>query len=173
MTNDSTPAAKIASQEAKIARLRHELEIAEAVLSGMNAVVMAAVEPSVQVGITGRVDSFVSDNPLRGVSIRASAGRQPGAISHQWRDTLGFLYMNYPDGFTEHNAAAAANAAGLPNVRPKDAWGRMKLYEQHNYVEKCGDAKLKVTDFAVQKYGFRPPKSMAPAALAEEPKESL
>jgi hypothetical protein len=175
MLNDSTPAAKIASQEAKIARLRHELEIAEAVLSGMNAVVMTVVEPSDQMSITGRVGSYVSDNPVRGASTKASTGRQPGAISHQWRDTLALLWKNYPfpQGFTEYNAATAAQAAGLPNVGPKIALNRMTAYLSHGYVERLPDGKWRVTNFTAEKYGFGRNKDEAPSALALEPHESL
>jgi hypothetical protein len=156
MTNDSTPAAKIASQEARIARLRHELEIAEAVLSGMKAVVMTVAEQPDSVSITGADSSFVSDKPLRGVLTKASTGRQPGAISRQWRDTLALLWKNYPfpQGFTEYDAATAAQAAGLPNVGPKIALNRMTAYLSHGYVERLPDGKWRVADLTAKKYQF-------------------
>jgi hypothetical protein len=156
MTNDSTPAAKIASQEAKIAHLRHELELAEAVLSGMKAVAMMVVEPSDSVSITGGAGSFASNKPLREAPTKVSAGRQPGAISHQWRDTLSLLWENYPfpQGFTEYDAATAAQTAGLPNVEPKVALNRMMAYLSHGYVERLPDGKWRVTDLTAKKYGF-------------------
>jgi hypothetical protein len=134
----------------------------------MNAVVMTIVEPSDQTSITGRVGSFVSDNPLRGASAKASAGRQRGAISHQWRDTLALLWKNYPlpQGFTEYDAATAAQAAGLPNVEPKVALNRMTAYLSHGYVERLPNGKWRVTDLTAKKYGFS--NNGAPSSEPEE-----
>ena len=163
MTNESNPQAKISAQEAEVARLRHDLELAEAVLRGMLAVVEPSNRPPAP--IIGRVASIVPtpNRPLSGASMKASAGefvsyrgRQPGAISRQWRDTLAMLRMNYPfpEGFTEYSAATAAQAAGLPNVRPKDALDRLTAYLSHGYVERLADGKWVVTDLAAKKYGF-------------------
>ena len=85
---------------------------------------------------------------------RSRAGRQPGAISHQWRNILGMLYMAYPDGFTEYNVVTAAKSEGLENLRPKDALDRLRNYMTHGYTEYAGD-KFVVTEFAAQKYDFR------------------
>ena len=95
----------------------------------------------------------VAEKPPSARPTTAFKGRQPGAISHQWRDTLHLLYLTYRDGFTEYNASRAAQEAGLPNVRPRDALERLKVYVPLNYVEQIGD-KFRVTEFAVQKYGF-------------------
>jgi hypothetical protein len=153
MSAAPTPEELLARQEAEVARLKRETEIAEAVLRGMRvmrpapAAIRGPIEP--RTGYAADPQVSVPKTPRR--------GRQPGAISHQWRDTLAMLYMNYPHGFTEYNAATAANAAGLPNVRPKDAADRMIAYVQLGYVEVPEDDenKFRVAEYAVNKYGFQ------------------
>ena len=152
MANDSSPAAKIVAQEAEVARLRRDLEIAEAELRGMKAML-----PTAPTAPVGHPEVWERGLPkLREAMVGRTKGRQPGAISRQWRDTLAMLRMNYPfpEGFTEYSAATAAQAAGLPNVRPKDALDRLTAYLSHGYVERLADGKWLVTDLAAKKYGF-------------------
>jgi hypothetical protein len=154
ITTDSAPSSKVAAQEAEVERLRRQLEIAEAVLRGMRAMLpdgptsLPTLNTARQVNLSTHQQATEAARPTTGFK-----GRQPGAISHQWRDTLHFLYLTYRDGFTEHNAARAAQEAGLSNVRARDALDRMKAYISLNYIEEYED-KFRVTEFAVQKYGF-------------------
>lgn len=152
MANESSPAAKIAAQETVVARLRRDLEIAEAELRGMKAML-----PAAPTAPTASSDVWERGIPkLKDALLGPTKGRQPGAISRQWRETLAMLRMNYPfpGGFTEYNAATAAQAAGLPNVRPKDALDRLTAYLSHGYVERLADGKWLVTDLAAKKYRF-------------------
>jgi hypothetical protein len=173
MTSDFTPVAKIKAQEATVERLRRELEIAEAVLIGMRAMLSPPPKAPMTNGPDKSEDVW-RDLPrlwneasakTKGASTK---GRQPGAISRPWRDTLAMLWMNYPfpEGFTEYNAATAAQSAGLPNVGPKEALERMKSYVVHNYVERLPTGKWRVTDHMVKKYGFS--NKGAPSIAIEE-----
>lgn len=155
--------AKIAAQEAEVVRLRRELELAEAVLRGMRAILPEQRSSAGSDEIWNKAAPILSEAS----NAERMKGRQKGAISHPWRDALHILHMNYRDGFSEFNASAAANAAGLPNVRPKDALERLRAYLPLNYVEVVG-GKFRVTDFAVQKYGFDRPRMEAPSTEEEE-----
>src|SRR5271166_6449939 len=103
MLTDSTPAAKIAAQEAEVARLRRDLEIAEAVLRGMHMIATQNQSPIIAQTAELRLNAArEADQELDRIRSEVRKGRQPGAISHQWRDTLHMLHMNYRDGFTEY-----------------------------------------------------------------------
>jgi hypothetical protein len=163
---------KIEAQKGEVARLRRELEIAEAVLRGMQSMLPADLSTprpprvSDDAWIDGMRKLATNINSER---LQQTKGRQPGAISHQWRDTLRMLFMNYPDGFTEYNATIAAHENNLPNVKPRDALDRLMSYMTHNYVERVADGRWRVTDYAVQKYGFSSPKmNEAPEAETRE-----
>jgi hypothetical protein len=138
MSNDSSPAAKIAAQEADVARLRHELELAEGVLRGMKAMLPAAATPPAP---AKSHQDVVWDQGLRQLaksmqSAQPAKGRQPGAISQQWRKTLCRLLITRPNGFADDEAATAAISEGIHNIRPKDAADRLGSYLAHEYVER-------------------------------------
>jgi hypothetical protein len=160
----------INAKEAQIEAKEQELVLLKAELRGMLAITDAmAASPRLSQIPTSQVSSAAAD-PTDGVAERPpQRGRQPGAISHQWRDTLAMLWMNYPfpEGFTEYNAATAAQASGLPNVKPKDALERMTAYLNHGYVERLSDGKWRVTDLTAQKYRFS-----NKGAPSSEPEES-
>ena len=149
MPNDSSPAAKIAAQEAEVARLRHELELAEAVLRGMNAMLPTATtlvpDAAWDRGIKLLSKSQLSSRP-------ALKGRQPGAISQQWRNVLCYLLITHADGFSDDEAAGAAIREGLPNIRPKDAADRLNSYLVHEYVERLQSGNWRITDLFAKKY---------------------
>jgi hypothetical protein len=67
--------------------------------------------------------------------VSANRGRQPGAISKQWRAILMHLAQHYPTGFTEEQVIQAAKEHGLLNIRPKDARDRMGEYRGHSYID--------------------------------------
>jgi hypothetical protein len=158
----------IRAKESEIERRRRELELMEAELRGMRAMLAPPADsrdaPVVQTLQTALATGGVA------AATEPRRGRQPGAISHQWRDTLAMLWMNYPypQGFTEYNAATAAQAAGLPNVRPADALERMTAYMNHGYVERLPDGKWRVTDLTANKYRFSD-KGAPPGSAAGPP----
>jgi hypothetical protein len=148
---------KIEAQKGEVARLKRELEIAEAVLRGMQSMLPSG-PAATSTDEVWRVGFGRLAKAMNGDRQKQTKGRQPGAISHQWRDTLRMLHMNYPDGFTEYSAAIAAHENGLPNVKPRDALDRLTSYRTYNYVENAADGKWRVTNLAVEKYGFSLPK---------------
>jgi hypothetical protein len=148
MTPDSSPSAKISAQEAEVARLRHELELSEAVLRGMKA--MLPMSPRSPVASTRSDD--VWEQMLPTLKKAFSKGRQPGAISQQWRNALCELLIISPDGFTNDDAAAAVVRQGLSNTRPKDAAERLESYVTHEYVERLRDGRWRITALFEQKY---------------------
>jgi hypothetical protein len=163
MSHDPHPL--IIAKEAEIEKRRRELELMEAELRGMRAILRAPTSAGADPVVRTMQSAHVS--PFATIATELRRGRQPGAISHQWRDTLRMLFMSYPDGFTAHNAVVAARGNGLSNVKPQDAAERLTSYMGHNYVERLPDGNWRVTDFAVQKYGFHLPKMNE--APAEEP----
>jgi hypothetical protein len=149
----------LAAQEAKAADLRRKAneavraaDVEEAVLRGMREAFDA---------IEG-IKSFLADGHSRPyeTGIQTSVlsaprrGRQPGAISHQWRETLRFLYANCPDGFSIDEVVGAAHRFDLPNVRDRDAEERMRSYIQIGYIDQR-DRLYRVSDAAASKYGFK------------------
>jgi hypothetical protein len=147
----------IQAKEAAIEAKEKELELLKAELRGMEAVADAMASHSgPSLGITRPAAQKMAPDHDASSERPTQKGRQPGAISHQWRDTLAMLWMNYPypQGFTEYNAATAAQAAGLPHVKPKDALERMTAYISHGYVERLPDGKWRVTNLTAKKYGF-------------------
>jgi hypothetical protein len=85
-----------------------------------------------------------------------SRGRQPGAISKQWRRVLLAAAARYPDGAGEAELTTLAHAEGLHNARPRDVRGRMAEYENHGYVETAIHG-WRVTPYAVAKFGSDSP----------------
>ena len=154
MSDDSSPAAKIAAQETEVARLRHELELAEAVLRGMKAMLPAvATLPAASTSPRDAVwERGLGQLAKSTLSTRPAKGRQPGAISQQWRNALCHLLITRPDGFAEDEASAAAISEGLPNIRPKDAADRLGSYLAHEYVERLPNGDWRITDLFAQKY---------------------
>jgi hypothetical protein len=151
MPNYSFPADKIAAQEAEVARLDRELDLAKAVLRGMKAMLpetVALAVPSSQGDMWERGVKQLSKSLL---IAKASKGRQPGAISQQWRNTLCRLLITRPDGFTDDEAAAAAMNEGLPNIRPKDAADRLASY-LGRYVERLPTGGWRITNEVEKKY---------------------
>lgn len=81
-----------------------------------------------------------------------SRGRQPGAISKQWRKVLLASAAKYPDGASETELADLARMEGLHTVRPRDVRGRMADYEGHGYVQPAPNG-WRVTPYAISKFG--------------------
>ncbi len=85
-------------------------------------------------------------------SAGGNRGRQPGAISKEWRAILTAMAARHPSGADDAEIAEIAREMGLPNVRPKDARDRMANYEGHHYVEPSSKG-WRVTPHALAKFG--------------------
>jgi hypothetical protein len=158
---------RISAQEAKVSSLRRkeeevrrERELEDAVLRGMRLMVSgdqpfssdAVLPDSIEIG----VDTLVA--PRR--------GRQPGAISREWRNTLQSLYQSAPVPFTSTDVYTMAHVNGLPNVGLREAENRIRAYLDLGYLNRAGSG-YQVSDLVVKKYGFsRPETTEAPTADA-------
>ena len=81
-----------------------------------------------------------------------SRGRQPGAISHRWRNVLTTLAAKHPSGADELAIVEIARSIGLVNAKPKDVRDRMENYETHGFVEPASEG-WRVTSRALSKFG--------------------
>jgi hypothetical protein len=78
-------------------------------------------------------------------------GRQPGAISQQWRSILVEVADRFPAGASDDGITTIARSFGLDNTRPKDVRDRMNAYQAHGYVESTPSG-WRVTGTAVEKF---------------------
>jgi hypothetical protein len=155
----------LAEQEAKVADLRKKLEREEAVLDGMRLV--ADATPARNEFFHGALSATPHSGLAEATKNALRRGRQPGAISREWRDTLRFLYARCPYGFSIDQVVGAAHTFNLPNVKDRDAEERMRAYLQNGYVEKS-EVGYRVSESAALKYGFdRSETTEAPTANAE------
>jgi hypothetical protein len=79
-------------------------------------------------------------------------GRQPGAISREWREILRRVAIHYPEGATPDDIAAYGATVGLHNLSPRDARQRAKKYVSLGYFEASGD-RYRVTAQARERFG--------------------
>lgn len=96
------------------------------------------------------VTLFSRDRPC-GDSRRG--GRQPGAISKEWREILKRVLAAYPDGALVEDIAAFGPAIGLNNLRPRDARQQAEKYVDLGYFERIGE-RYRVTDAAKARFGI-------------------
>jgi hypothetical protein len=148
----------LAEQEAKVADLRKTadravrlFETEEAVLRGMRLMLETQDEPGMGSLFGPSRSASVIKHYQAVVDSAARRGRQPGAISHQWRNALGNLHKGFPGGFTIAEVVGAAHHAGLPNVKDRDAEERMRSYLELGYVERV-DGGFRVSELAANKY---------------------
>jgi hypothetical protein len=148
----SAQEAKVSSLRKKEEELRRERELEEAVLRGMR--LMSDREQPDVVVVQAKVGSAALPRK----------GRQPGAISREWRDTLRELFLLGPFSISE--VVEAAHRNGLPHIQERTAEERMRVHIAIGYVEAVG-RDYAVTDFFAKKYGFDADKTEAPTADAE------
>jgi hypothetical protein len=168
MNSDS----RILAQEAKVSdlrkkeeELRRERELEEAVLRGMRLMVQQSGQEGSLVGLGSLLNPSVSPEVVKEFEARtARRGRQPGAISREWRDTLRELFLFGPFGIPE--VVKAAHRHGLPHITERTAEERMRVHIAIGYVEAAGK-DYAVTDSFAKKYGFDANKTEAPTADTE------
>lgn len=162
----------IAAREADIARMRHDLEIAEAVLRGMKLARDKFRKPSQQ---DTKSSADASENETAPKSpehtSRARGGRQPGSISFVWRIILSEMYHDFSGGFTSGHLIPIAAKFGI-GVRAKDARDRLAAYAANDLV--ASDPAFPNSDFwyvtksAAKRFGFLEAKLKESEAPAEE-----
>jgi hypothetical protein len=171
------PHVMIQKKEAEILSRRRELDLLEAELRGMKAMVshFPAFETKHYLSPIG--GSAIVPSILGSVG-SPRGGRQPGAISHTWRIILSELYwlprlLDVQPGFQISSVIDIAKTQNIL-LRPSEAQTRIAHYESFDFVRKT-DSGFVVTEHAAKKFGFdkEPLKNKAPDAKAQEPHESV
>lgn len=153
----------LASQRAKVAELETQLERERLMLTGMEAMAEAMGGQS-KAARAAKVHSPVQTSRPSG----SFGGRQPGAITQEWRSVLADL-VGGP--FSVNAVVATVKAKTKRDMRPFDANRRMQQFIGFGYVEAVG-SDYRVTERAVTKFGLmkKPeitsPQQPAPAAPA-------
>lgn len=79
-------------------------------------------------------------------------GRQPGAISKQWRTILNDISFNQPVDLP--TIVLLASGHGL-ELQESSALSRMRHYLELGYVEETSDGKYRVTDAAIKRFDLK------------------
>lgn len=141
---------KIEATRQEAADLRARLADAELRLS--------VYEEAARLRPAGAAQGTVAVRPA--VVVRAEpskrGGRKPGAISRKWQTILRGVTAHYPLGATPADIASFGDAAGLPNLKPKDARQQAEKYVSIGYMERVADDSYRVTTMACDRYGLRP-----------------
>lgn len=141
---------KIEATQREAAELRARLALVELKLSAYEK--SARLRPSARVAANVSAQSF----PLaEQVATGKRGGRKPGAISRRWQTILKGTAAHYPAGATPADIASFGSAAGLQNLKPKDAKQQADKYVQIGYMEQVGEDRYRVTETACNRYGFR------------------
>ena len=99
-------------------------------------------------------------------------GRQPGAISSQWRHILSDSYHDFARKWFPESALTSIAIRYDIKLKPTDARNRLIGYRVHNYVEEdiSVHGTWRVTETCAKKFGFfekRLEKDKAPKAEAK------
>lgn len=147
MTTDALDE-KIEATRREAAELRARLASVELKLS--------AYEESARLRPSARTVGPYAQPPLAGrIADGRRGGRQPGAISRRWQTVLKGIAAHYPAGATPADIASFGPAAGLPNLKPKDAKQQADKYVAMGYMEEVGEDRYRVTETARNRYGLR------------------
>jgi hypothetical protein len=143
--------AAIATREAHVAKMRRELEIAEAELRGMKLLRDQIVGRHVASRAAVILDRVRTRPPTY------TGGRQPGSISKTWRQIYSDLFYGVGSGnwFSESQLIGYALKRGV-ELRPKDAKERLQAHAQHGLVEEdpFSPNYWRVTDVSARTFGF-------------------
>ena len=144
----SNPTHEIESRRQKITSLKREVELLEAELRGME---IAAQWYDAQATLP--IGESLSRRTAHVAPVR-SGGRQKGAISHPWRDILGWLWENRHSGFNVHDVMEASRLLTELTLKPSDIPARILAHTDSGLVEPFS-GKHRVTPLAAQKFGFK------------------
>ena len=140
----------IEAQRAKIAALRVELQISEAVLQGMELVDASyAARPAV---VAPQRSSAPKRAPQEDGAPKAG-GKPKGSISLNWRKVLGSFYASD----AHFNAAEVVGREQFLNGRMLRQRAVRRLFEGYvdlGFIEIGQDGLYRVTDTAAERFGF-------------------
>jgi len=124
---------QIADLEASIAAFQRQKEVAEAELRALELASEMRPKPGVRLTI-------------------GKKGRQPGAISHKWRDTLRDAYGRTPLSYSELVEIARRNGidADISGVRD-----RVRFFIESGFMDGTAEDGFAVTTDAAERFGFK------------------
>jgi hypothetical protein len=142
---------EIAAKRATINKLRLELRAAEIELAAFERAAQLRPGAASTVSARGGFGQF-------GETIYRK-GRQPGAISQEWRRLLELVVQRHGAVASSDLMAELGPEAGIPNLNANLVRQRMTLYLQRGYVEAAGGDTFCVTDHAMTRFNLRKPKT--------------
>jgi len=158
--------AEIDKAKREVAELKRKAEAKELWLKGLQRA--AELRPAPQVipdqssdGLEGNEasdpDTTTGDaelDEMLGFTEKAEkrGGRQPGAISKQWRTILSDIFANQPVDLA--TIVLLASVHGL-ELQESSALSRMRHYLELGYVEETSDGRYRVTDAAIKRFDLK------------------
>ena len=145
----SDPRKLIEAQRRKVAELLSVAEREKSVLAGMEAIAEAydqAGRPAKSLSPTSpQISSSPDPTPV-------GPGRQPGAISQDWRNVLAAVGRH---SFTDADLQAYAQGTLRRAIRAADAKRRREAYQANGLIEDAGDGlRYRISDRAAEKLGI-------------------
>jgi hypothetical protein len=140
---------EIAEKRASIETLRDKLRIEEIELVTLERAASLRPLPRSPSHSPLGAPSWVAYAPP---SSKSPKGRQPGAISHEWRRILGLIVQRLGGSATAEQIADLGEEAGLNTLNASLVRQRMTLYLSHGYVRQEADGKYYVTDAAIGRF---------------------
>jgi hypothetical protein len=163
---------EIADKRAAVDRLRAELRSAEIELAAFERAAQLRPDKATHPGpASSKGGGFFLDTEAP----EARRGRQPGAISHEWRRVLELIISRLGGSATPEQIAALGGEVGLPTLTAALVRQRMTLYQSysHDYVRLASDGKYHVTNKAVERFGLSPlPHAISEGAMHENEGDS-
>ena len=142
----------ISQRQAEAARRQRELDLFIAETRGMEVVRDLRAGPgnaaASSLAATSTAYPIVMGVPLP----PKRGGRQPGAISQQWRVILWQLYHDKAHGFSEDHVIPYAKLQGI-TIKMKDARDRMEKYKSQGFID-FRDGRYFVSQAAAVKFDF-------------------
>jgi hypothetical protein len=138
---------EIADMRTLVEEQRKALEWAE--------IKLAALEHAAQLRPSGRSIGGLSGGTVIINTGTVRKGRQPGAISREWRRLLELVVQQRGAVASADEMAALGPEAGMPNLTASLVRQRMTLYLQHGYIMPAGGDTYCVTDQAMMRFNLR------------------
>jgi hypothetical protein len=148
---------EIADKRAAIAELREKLRTAEIELNAWEQAARLRPLPRSIGGLSSV-----------GEAHSARKGRQPGAISQEWRLLLELVVHRHGSVASADEMAELGPEAGIPNLTPTLVRQRMTLYLQHGYIMSAGGDTYCVTDHAMTRFNLRKSENAITALLPSD-----
>jgi hypothetical protein len=96
---------------------------------------------------------------------RATGGRAPGSLSHQWRSILGAMVDQGNRYLSPQSVSTLAQVIGI-TIGDKTARDRLRRYSEMGFTERNGET-YRVSEMAITRFGFGPTPNAIPTLEVE------